>query len=171
MFCIAGDTNTRKGLFGKISQFIGSLRVEYLDDEGAKIEIHNPTVPEDDDKNDEEIISDNVWDSVLIIKKMANKPENIVEFSGVMSCAVDYGATEDFKQKQHIFGFTCTDWEGFNQQNIPHFKYLTTTQAKHEFSFITNITIQICPYFKFAFVSQHSQHSDVVFLQQTKQRI
>ena len=74
ILCVAGDTDTRKGLFVELSQFIGCLKV---------------------DNNDDENIKHNVWDSVLIIKKgdKTGVELDIDEFSGVMTAAMDNGAT------------------------------------------------------------------------------
>eukprot|EP01083_Nonionella_stella_P191120 707586_1 len=85
IICVSGETNTRKGLFGHLAQYVGKLSI----DDETEISAFNPT----DDEIDEKDIT-NVWKSVLVIKKGTKKgiDQDIDDFSGVISAATDNGA-------------------------------------------------------------------------------
>ena len=91
LFCVAGDTNTRLGIFAKPAEFIGNLKV----DDRVK-------------KGRYQRSSSSIWNSVLVIKK--NGDGSLKDVSGVFDAAVKYGASNSFRNAEHVFGFKCVDW-------------------------------------------------------------
>ena len=107
LFCVAGDTDTRMGLFSKPAEFIGNLKV--------------------DDTMDHNLTKLSIWDSVLVIKKRGNPLLDNV--SGVFAAAMEHGASDGFKSHKHVFGFKCVDWYNVERDD-PEFKYVP--KEKHE---------------------------------------
>ena len=65
-----------------------------------------------------------IWDSVLIVKKEGTP--DVKDLSGVLAAAKKYKANklQYFHSDKHVFGFNCTDWNGFDEDKHPYYKFL-----------------------------------------------
>merc|ERR1719295_717780 len=74
----------------------------------------NPCPVESDEESSSEDDEDtplSVWDSVLVIKKEGRPDKGVADVSGVIAAARNNGASKRFARAEHVFGFTCTEWQ------------------------------------------------------------